>query len=76
MSMLNEIVAVDFLDHTMGDITVKPEPCTVFGRLIKIEPQYIVVQFWESKDSEDDTEAFSIVMSTISEIKVLRKFLA
>lgn len=71
MSLLNKLVKVEFLDHVMGDIHSKPEPCIVYGRLIKIDKEYIVVQYWESKESEDDTEAFAIVLSTVTSISVL-----
>lgn len=63
-SDLNKIMQIDFYDHVMAGQDTKPELCSIFGRLIKITDDYIIVRFWES-ECNDDVECFTIIRSTI-----------
>lgn len=70
---IGKIVNVVFLDHAMRqDLVV----CEVWGRLVFVDDDSIIVRFWESdsgKDPHDSNhEICSIIISTIKKYRVMR----
>ncbi len=64
---LDEIVKVEFLDHTEGEDVDKVPTCTVYGVLEKVTGSYLRIQPWVTGDSDlngDDTR-FCIVMGAV-----------
>ena len=70
---LGDVVEIRFLDHVSNQC--EPMEFKVWGRLSKIDKQYLVVQSWahpDTTDSDDNTEEFCIVKSTLtSPVRVL-----
>ena len=68
---LNKIVEVVFDDHAMNAAIIE---CTVWGKLIHIGENQIIVKSWECNKedhSDPNNEVFSIVRSCIKSFKVV-----
>ena len=75
-SLEGQEIAVTFLDHVLnGD---KPLPCRIWGRCHRDTPEFLVVDVWipmddEPRNTENNTECFCIVRSTIQHIHKIER---
>ena len=74
LTHIDDIVEVSFLDHKMGTDIDAPSACAVWGRLVRVESDCIVVTHWQTYDGDiqDANENTVIVRSTITGMRTLR----
>ena len=71
---IGKLIALKFDDHVSG--MTKPMECMVSGWIVRVEPDYIVLTWWlplceEVETIEHNCEFFTILRSTIKELKVV-----
>ena len=67
-------VRVTFYDHSEGG-NAEPVQCTVWGKIVKLDRRYMIVESWHCHESEesDNRHRFALVRSAITEQTVLRE---
>jgi hypothetical protein len=66
---IGQIYEVSFLDHIEG--ATKPLPCVIYGKLIKMNEDSLVIAGWIGSDNLENSTYWTIVKSTITNIKSL-----
>lgn len=69
---LKHPVEVVFIDHAMNSAIIE---CIVFGRLVALTDEQIIVRSWECvgmEDTDTNHEHFAIVRTAIKKFRVLR----
>jgi len=71
----NDVVSVTFLDHVESPKGAKAERFTVYGRIINVSKQSVIVAAWaysnKRKKCDHNTTTYTILRSCIEEIKIL-----
>lgn len=69
---IGRIVEVVFVDHVWGDET-ELMLCRIWGKMIKSDWQKVILQVWETNDSEtDNAEYATLIRAAIHSMRLLQ----
>lgn len=70
--LIGQLVEVKFYDHVSGSDVMEVLNCRLWGKLVSITTQRIVIQQWESDGSlTENTDNVVLVHSTVFAVKPL-----